>query len=105
MVASASEDSSVYTTSGLGKSLRVSFDSGATKDVVNLDWYLHVGLLVVTIVVSLSESGTSSTQVFPNWQLGVLHQSLLRVGCHSRAFNLSMDDMGTCRSALTLSFP
>lgn len=111
MVASASDDAGVYLTSSpalaLGKSLIVSFDSGATKVVANLDWHLHVGLLVVivTIVVSLSgESGTSSTQVFPNRQLGVLHQSLLRVGYPSRTFNLSMDDMGTCRSALFLTF-
>jgi hypothetical protein len=57
----ASGDSSVYTTSSpaleLGKSLSVPSDSGTIKDVARLSWYLHVGPLVVTIVVSLFESG------------------------------------------------
>jgi hypothetical protein len=61
-----SGDFSVYTTSSpaleLGKSLSVS-DSGAIKIMAHHSWYLHVGLLVVTIVVSLSESGISRTQV------------------------------------------
>jgi hypothetical protein len=47
----ASRDSSVYTTSSpaleLAKSLSVSSDSGAVKDVANRSWYLHVSLPVV----------------------------------------------------------
>jgi hypothetical protein len=61
-----SGDSSVYTTSSpaleLGKSLSMP-DSGVSKVVAHHSWYLHVGPLVVTIVVSLSESGVSRTQV------------------------------------------
>jgi hypothetical protein len=71
---STNGDSSVYTTSSpaleLGKSLSVSFDSGPIKDVVHHSWYLHVGLLVVTIVVSLSESGISRSQVIPQLAAG-----------------------------------
>ena len=74
-LSSASSDASVYTTSSpalqFGKSLSVSSDSGAIGDVVHRDWYLHVGPLVVTIVVSLSKSGISRAQViFPtgSWE-------------------------------------
>jgi hypothetical protein len=60
-------DSGVYTTSNpaleLGKSLSVSSDSGAIKIVAHRSWHLHVGPLVVTTIVSLSESGISRTQV------------------------------------------
>jgi hypothetical protein len=38
-------------------------DSGGIKDVAHRSWYLHVGPLVMTIVVSLSESRISRTQV------------------------------------------
>jgi hypothetical protein len=57
---SPSSDTSVYTTSSpaleFGKSLSVSSGSGAIKDVAHHSWYLHVGPLVVTIVVSHSET-------------------------------------------------
>jgi hypothetical protein len=106
---SASSDSSVYTTCKpaleLGESLSVSSDSGTIKDVAHHSWYLHVGPLVVTIVVSLSSPGYRVLKLFPNLQLGVRHQSSLRVGCYSRTSNLSMDDMGTRRSALALTSP
>jgi hypothetical protein len=70
---SPSSDSSVYTTSNpaleLGKSLSVSSDSGAVKDVAHRSWYLHVGPLVVTIVVSRTQvisqlAAGSSSPVF-----------------------------------------
>jgi len=54
----------------LGKSLSVSSDSGAIKDVAHRSWYLHVGPLVMTIVVSLSESGISRTQVISQLAAG-----------------------------------
>jgi len=47
----------------LGKSLSVSSDSGAIKFLARRSRCLHVGPLVVTIVVSPSESGISRTQV------------------------------------------
>jgi hypothetical protein len=53
----------------LEKSLSMPSDSGAIKDVARRSWHLHVGpLLVVTIVVSLSESGISRTQVTVSWE-------------------------------------
>ena len=71
---SVSASSSVYTTSSpdleLGKSLTVPSDSGAIKVVAHLIWYLHVGPLVVTIVVSLSGSGISRTQVISQLSAG-----------------------------------
>jgi hypothetical protein len=48
----------------------VSSDSGAIKDVAHNSWYLHVGPLVVTIVVSLSESGISRTHVISQLAAG-----------------------------------
>jgi len=69
-----SNDSSVYTISSpaleLGKSLSVPSDSGASKVVAHRMWYLHVGPLVVTIVVSLSSSGISRTQVISQLSAG-----------------------------------
>jgi hypothetical protein len=69
---STSGDSSVYSSPALelGKSLSVSSDSGAIKDVAHNSWYLHVGPLVVTIVVSLSESGISRTHVISQLAAG-----------------------------------
>ena len=48
----------------------MSSDSGAIKDVAHHSWYLHVGPLVVTIVVSLSEFGISRTQVISQLAAG-----------------------------------
>jgi hypothetical protein len=74
VLVSANDDSSVYTTFSpaleLGKPLSVSPDSGAAKNVARLDWCLHVGPLLVTIIVSLSESGISRTQAISQLAAG-----------------------------------
>ena len=54
----------------LEKSLTVPSDSGTNKVVAHRIWYLHVSPLVVTIVVSLSESGLSRTQVISQLSAG-----------------------------------
>lgn len=82
-----------YTTSAslcrLESTLIASVNSGTHEDLAHHGWYLYVGLLALPTLQNIMCPKMS------NWQLGVRHQSWLRVGCHPRTSFSSVDDMGT----------
>jgi hypothetical protein len=85
------DDPGVYTASALLWNLENSLsvfliDSGTLEVLVRRVRYLYVGV-------------TNSPKCDPNhpnsdWQLGVHHQSRLRVECYPRTASLPVDDMG-----------
>jgi hypothetical protein len=105
----SSGQSCVYTTSNpaleLGKSLSVPSDSGPIKVVAHRIWYLHVGPLVVTIVVSLSESGISRTQVISQLSAGSSSPIFTTSGVSFEDIKPIDGRYGYVTISLTLSFP